>query len=53
MPTKEERRKQKVKREREIRSSLLILDWKDCKWKDIGKQEEGKTVHKVHVLEDE
>ena len=34
----------------EIRSSLLILDLKDGKLKDSGKQEEGKTFHKLHVL---
>ena len=38
------------KREREIRPSLLILDLKDGKLYDSGKQEEGKTLHKLHVL---
>ena len=47
--TMEARRKQKAKR-REIRSSLLILDLKDGKLQDSGKQEEGKTFHKMHVL---
>ena len=31
-PNKDERRKRKAKEEREIRSSLLILDLKDGKW---------------------
>ena len=39
-----------AKRRREIRSSLLILDLKDGKLQDSGKQEEGKTFHKLHVL---
>ena len=47
-PTKEERRKQKAKR-REIRSNLLILDLNDGKLQDSGKQEEGKTLHRLHV----
>ena len=47
--TKEERRKRKAKR-REIRSSLWILDMKDGKLSDSGKQEEGKTFLKLHVL---
>ena len=33
---------------REIRSSLLILDLKDGKLQDSGKQEEGKMFHKLH-----
>ena len=50
-PTVEERRKRKPKRrERGVRSSLLILDLKDGKLQDSGKQEEGKTFHKLHVL---
>ena len=48
-PTKEERRKQKAKR-REIRSSLLILDLRDGKLWDPGKQEEGKTAHKLQYI---
>ena len=32
------------------RSSLLILDLKDGKLLDSGKQEEGKMFHKLHVL---
>ena len=46
-PTKEERRKRAAKR---IRSSLFTLDLKDGKLLDSGKQEEGKTFHKLHVL---
>ena len=38
--TMEERRKRKARR-REVRSSLLILDLKDGKLYDSGKQEEG------------
>ena len=49
-PKKEEKRKRKGKREREIRSSLLILDLKDGRLQDSGKQEEGKTFHKLHAL---
>ena len=33
-----------------MRSSLLILDFKDGKLQVSGKQEEGKTCHKLHVL---
>ena len=40
----------KWKKEREIRSSLLILNLKDGKLQDSGKQEIGKTFHKLHVL---
>ena len=36
--------------EREIRSSLLILDLKDGRLQDSGKQEEGNGFHKLHVL---
>ena len=36
--------------EREIRSSLLILELKDGKLEDSGKEVEGKTFHKLHVL---
>ena len=42
-------KKRKANR-REIRSSLLILDLKDGKLQDSGKQEEGKTFHKLHVI---
>ena len=34
----------------EIISNLLILDLKDSRLKDSGKQEECKTFHKLHVL---
>ena len=42
-------RKKKVKgsEDREFRSSLLILDLKESKLQDSGKQEEGKTFHKL------
>ena len=43
--TMEERRKGKARR-----SSSLILDLKDDKLQDAGKQEEGMTVHKLLVL---
>ena len=33
-----------------MRSSLLILDLKDGKLQDSGKQEEGKTLHKLHGI---
>ena len=42
-PHKGRKKKAKGYEEREIRSSLLILDLKD------GKLEEGKTFHKLHV----
>ena len=42
-------RKQKAKR-RGIRSSLLILDLKDGRLQDSGKQDEGKRPHKIHVF---
>ena len=47
-----EGRKEEAKgyEEREIRSSLFILDLKDGKLQDSGKQEQGKTLHKLHVL---
>ena len=48
-PTMEERRKRMLRGEREIRSSLLILYLKDGRL-DSGKQEDGKTFHKLHVL---
>ena len=44
------KKKEKGKEEKKIRSSLLILDLKDGKLKDSGKQEEGKTFHILHVL---
>ena len=33
-----------------MRSILLILDLKECKLWDSGKQEEGNTFHKLHVI---
>ena len=45
----EERRKRRAKR-RETGSRLLILHLKDGKLQDSGKQEEGKTFQKLHVL---
>ena len=40
----------KSEAEREIRSSLLILDLKDGRLYDSGKQEESKMFHKLHGL---
>ena len=40
----------RLRGEREIKSSLSILDLKDGKLQDSGKQEEGKAFHKLHVL---
>ena len=34
----------------EIRSSVLTLDLKDGNLQDSGKEEEGKTFHKLHVI---
>ena len=48
-PKKKKEESEKLRGEREIRSSLLILDLKDGKLHDSGKQE-GKTFHKLHVL---
>ena len=49
--TKPQRWKKEIsKRLRGGRSSLLILDLKDGKLLDSGKQEEGKALHKLHVL---
>ena len=52
--TKPQQRKkeesERLRGERWIRSSLLILDLKDGKLQDAGKQEEGKRFHKLHVL---
>ena len=45
-----EEESERLRGEREIRSSLLILDLNDGKLKDAGKQEEGKRFHKLHVL---
>ena len=41
---------ERLRGEREIRSSLFILDLKDGRLQDSGKQKEGKTFHKLHVL---
>ena len=49
-PNKGRKKKAKGYDEREIRSSLLILDLKDGKLQDPGKQEEGKMFHKLHVF---
>ena len=46
-PTKEEESK---RLRGESRSSLLILDLRDGKLYDSGKQEEGKKFHKLHVI---
>ena len=52
--TKPQQRKKEesehLRGEREIRSSLFILDLKDGKLQDSGKQEEGKAFHKLHVV---
>ena len=49
-PNNERKKKVKGCEERKIRSSLLILDLKDSKLQNSGKQEEGKTFHKLYVL---
>ena len=49
-PSKRRKKKAKGKEEREIRSNLFILELKDGKLQDSGKEEEGKTFHKLHVL---
>ena len=40
----------RLRGEREIKSSLSILDLKDGKLQDSGKQEEVEAFHKLHVL---
>ena len=47
---KKKEESEQLRGEREIRSSLLILDLKDGKLWDSGKQEEGKTFHKLQAL---
>ena len=54
-PNTEKKKKVKGEEEWGIRSSLLILEgklqlakWQDGKLQDSGKQEEGKTFHKLH-----
>ena len=49
-PNKGRKKKAKDKEKRDIRSSLLILDMQDDTLYDSGKQEEGKSFHKLHVL---
>ena len=49
-PSKGRKKKAKGLEERDIRSSLLILDLKDGKLSDSGKEEEGKMFHNMHVL---
>ena len=48
-PNNGRRKKVKGSEEREIKSSLLILDLKDTKLRDSEKAE-SKTFHKSHVL---
>ena len=48
-PKIEERRRRKAKR-RGIRSNLFILDVKGGRLQDLGKQKEGKTFYKLHIL---
>ena len=49
-PNIERKKEAKVWEKWEIRSRLFILDLKDGKLQDLGKQEGGKTFHKLHVL---
>ena len=49
-PNKGRKKKVEGSEEREIRSSLLIVDLKDGKLYDSGKQEGGKMFHKLHAL---
>ena len=49
-PTKEERERQRGERDQIKFIGLLMLDLKDGKLQDSGKQEEGKTFLKLHVL---
>ena len=49
-PNKGRKKKANSYEEREIRSSLLILDLKDSKLQDSGKLEESKAFHRLHLL---
>ena len=49
-PNKGRKRKAKRRVRDQIRSSLFILDLKDGKLQHLGKQEESKKFHKMHVL---
>ena len=49
-PSKGRKKKRNATRRGEIRSSPLILDLRDGKLSDSGKQEGSKTFHKLHVL---
>ena len=48
----QQRRKEsdRLTRERDARSILLILDLKEDKLQDSGKEEENKTFHELYVL---
>ena len=49
-PNKGRKKEVKGRQEREIRSRLSILDLKAGKLCDLGKEEEGKMFHELHVL---
>ena len=46
----QQKRKVKGSEEKEIRSSLFILDLKGGKFYDWGEVAESKTFHKLHVF---
>ena len=46
----EERESERLRGEREIRSSSLTIDLKDADLQDSEKEEEGKAFHKLDVL---
>ena len=46
-PTMGERKKRKAKRNDRDQINLLILDLKESKLKDSGRQEGGKTFHEL------
>ena len=49
---RQQRRKEECERlrEREIKLTLLVLALKEDTFHHSGKEEEGKTFHKLHIL---
>ena len=47
-PTKEDMRKRKAQRRE--RDQIKVIDIRFQRWQHSGKQEEGKTFHKLHAL---
>ena len=49
-PQQRKKESERVRGEREVRSSLLILHLKDGKLWDSEKEEGGKTFQELHVI---